>query len=428
LGIDIALLLSKLGESNGAVMQQKSETQSVVLENAFNTFNNLSAQLAQSYQALEQRVEKLTAELNQVRSERIKQLSEKECLASRISQLLELLPGGVVVLDGEGIITECNPAAIKLLGRPLIDLHWHKIISRAFSPDLDDGSEVNLKNGKRVSIVSQSLGLEPGQIILVTDVTEQHALQSLLNRHYKLSAMGEMAASLAHQIRTPLSTALLYISHLNRISLSDEDRMRTLDKVVSRLRYLDHMVNDMLQFARSGTYEMDCISMEQIIEGLLLSIEPQISAKNGEIIVFGKYRKLFLYGNSDALQGALLNIVTNAVQVIGEKVKIEIKISNTRSGNIRLTIKDNGPGIEKDVIPNLFTPFFTSRPDGTGLGLAVAHTIIEAHKGKIDVHSKLGQGASFIIELPKVREKDLISAAVKSTKSLSFSLPDVKAS
>jgi len=409
-------------------MQQKTEVHSDELESAFKTFNNLSIQLAESYQALEQRVERLTDELNQVRSERVKQLSEKERLASRISQLLELLPGGVIVLDAEGLITECNPAAIKLLGHPLLHLQWHNIISRAFSPEIDDGSEVNLKNGKRVSIISQSLGHEPGQIILITDVTEQHALQSLLNRHYKLSAMGEMAASLAHQIRTPLSTALLYISHVNRSTFSDEDRSRTLDKVVSRLRYLDHMVNDMLQFARSGTYEMDCISLEQIIEGVILSIEPQIQNLNGKITVNGHCKNYFLHGNGDALQGALLNIVTNAVQLVGDGVEIVLNTSISRKGNIRISIKDNGPGIEKDIIPNLFTPFFTSRPDGTGLGLAVAHTIIEAHKGSINVESKLGEGACFTIEIPQAQEKELIAKAIKLPSSQSHLLMNEKIS
>ena len=396
-------------------MLQKPDVQSEILENAFNTFNNLSIQLAESYHALEQRVEKLTLELNQARTERVKQLSEKERLASRISQLLELLPGGVVVLDADGLITECNPAAIKLLGSPLVNRHWHEIINRAFAPEIDDGSEVNLKNGKRVSIVSQSLGSEPGQIILITDVTERHALQSLLNRHYRLSAMGEMAASLAHQIRTPLATALLYISHLNRSTVSDEDRSRTLDKVVSRLRYLDHMVNDMLQFARSGTYEMDCVSMRQIIDGLMLSIEPQIQAHHGSIQVFGKYENLYVHGNSDALQGAMLNIVTNAIQISGDKVKIDIRVTTTRKGTVRIAITDNGPGIEKDMLKNLFTPFFTTRPDGTGLGLAVAHTIVEAHKGYIDVKSTFGRGATFYIEIPKAREKDLIVKALQES-------------
>lgn len=390
------------------IMYKNTEQQSGVLEDAFNTFNNLSIQLAQSYQALELRVARLTKELNQVRNERVKQLAEKERLASRISQLLELLPGGIVVLDGEGLITESNPAAIKLLGEPLVALHWHEVINRAFAPEIDDGSEVNLKNGKRVSIVSQSLGQEPGQIILITDVTEQHALQSLLNRHYKLSAMGEMAASLAHQVRTPLATALLYISHLNRSAISDDERRNTLEKVVSRLRYLDHMVNDMLQFARSGKYEMDCISVKQVIDGLILNIDPQIQAKQGKIRVLELTPGLLLHGNADALQGALLNIVNNAIQLVGKGVCIDIEISTLKNGNLCIAITDNGPGISDDVLPNLFIPFFTSRPDGTGLGLAVAHSTIEAHRGTINVISKSGCGARFVIELPKAKEKAVI--------------------
>ncbi len=399
-------------------MQQK-DSQAATLENAFNTFNALSEQLVESYQALELRVVRLTDELNQARSEKFKQLAEKEQLANRISQLLDLLPGGLVVLNGDGMITDCNPAAIRLLGYPLRSEYWHDVITRAFAPEMDEGTEVNLKNGKRVTIVSQSLGQEPGQIVLITDITEQYALQAMLNQHYRLSAMGEMAASLAHQIRTPLATALLYVSHLQLPTQTDEQRENTLDKVMSRLRHLDHIVNDMLQFARSGSYEMDCVSLAQIVDGLLLSAEHQICDKGGELSIAGRYKNIYVYGNPEALQGALLNIVTNAVEVSGMGVKIDIKIVNTRNGRVRITIRDNGPGIDKEALENIFTPFYTTRPEGTGLGLAVAHTIVEAHNGLIEVKSRAGQGASFTVELPKVDEKKLISSAVKTAVNIS---------
>ncbi len=394
-------------------MQTTQDKKTEELESAFSTFNTLSAQLAESYQVLENRVSVLTDELNKSRHERERQLAEKERLANRLSLLLDLLPGGVVVLNGEGIITECNPAAMDLLGEPLEGLSWHQVIERSFTPDIDEGSEVNLRNGKRVTMSSQSLGDEPGRIVLITDVTEQHAMQTMLNRHYRLSTMGDMAASLAHQVRTPLATALLYISHLNKPTIDDNDRLRTLEKVISRLRYLDHMVNDMLQYAKSGTFEMECVDMGQLLDDVSQSLEPQIKLLNGSLTIDSKLRSKQIKGNHDALLGALINIVNNAIQIKGEGIKIAIGCKEVRAGKLKIMISDNGPGIDDDVLPDLFTPFFTTRPDGTGLGLAVVHTIIEAHHGYIDAMNE-PDGAVFTIGLPLANQGELLGKVFNS--------------
>src|SRR5690606_13169564 len=123
---------------------------------------------------------------------------------------LDILPGGVVVLDGRGRVIEANPLALELLGEPLLGVFWREVIQRSFAPRADDGHEISLQDGRRLSLATRSLAGEPGQLILLTDLTETRRLQDELARHARLSALGRMVASLAHQIRTPLSTALLY--------------------------------------------------------------------------------------------------------------------------------------------------------------------------------------------------------------------------
>jgi len=191
---------------------QHESTDSEKLKDAFAIFNELSSQLTESYQQLETRVADLNEELQATRDERIRELTEKERLAGRLSLLLDVLPGGVVVLDGEGVIRENNPAAEALLGEPLLSIAWSEVISRAFAPRCDDGHEVSLVDGRRVNISTCPLGAEPGQILLITDVTEMRMLQDRLSQQQRLASMGETAASLAHQIRTPLSSAMLYAS------------------------------------------------------------------------------------------------------------------------------------------------------------------------------------------------------------------------
>lgn len=184
------------------------------LEHAFSQFNQMSSQLTDSYSLLEARVSELKGELAVVSAQRMQELAEKERLANRLQNLLDLLPGGVIVIDDQGRVREANPAACDLLGLPLEGELWREVITRCFAPREDDGHEVSLKDGRRLSIATRSLDAEPGQLVLLNDLTETRHLQDQLARHERLSSLGRMVASLAHQIRTPLSAALIYASHL----------------------------------------------------------------------------------------------------------------------------------------------------------------------------------------------------------------------
>lgn len=220
------------------------------LEQAFSLFNQMSAQLTDSYGLLEARVTELKGELAHAGAQRLQELAEKERLANRLQNLLDLLPGGVIVIDGMGVVREANPAAIDLLGQPLLGMLWRHVISRCFAPREDDGHEVSLKDGRRLSIATRSLDAEPGQLVLLNDLTETRHLQEQLARHERLSSLGRMVASLAHQIRTPLSAAMIYASHLAEQELPVETQQRFAARLKDRLHELEHQVRDMLVFAR----------------------------------------------------------------------------------------------------------------------------------------------------------------------------------
>ncbi len=148
-----------------------------------------------------------------------------------------------------GVVREANPAAIDLLGQPLLGMLWRHVISRCFAPREDDGHEVSLKDGRRLSIATRSLDAEPGQLVLINDLTETRHLQEQLARHERLSSLGRMVASLAHQIRTPLSAAMIYASHLTERELPVETQQRFAARLKDRLHELEHQVRDMLVFA-----------------------------------------------------------------------------------------------------------------------------------------------------------------------------------
>ena len=186
------------------------------LTDAFELFNELSKNLSDSYQELQKQVATLSKELAAARSERHKTLVEKEKLADRLQHILAALPAAVIVVNGKNQVVDCNAIAVNYLGEPLIGQKWMDIVRRSLITVFDNPHERQLMNGKRVSITQNALNNESGQIILLSDVSELRSLQDRVNQQKHLSSMGEMVASMAHQVRTPLSTAILYASQMNK--------------------------------------------------------------------------------------------------------------------------------------------------------------------------------------------------------------------
>ncbi len=375
------------------------------LQDAFGAFNQLSAQLTESYQQLEVRVAGLTRALEAEQDERIKELTEKERVASRLSSLLNALPGGVVVIDAEGRVQEHNPAALALLGEPLMGRPWSEIIARVFAPRSDDGHDISLVDGRKVNISTCPLGSEPGQILLITDVTEVRVLQDRLGQQQRLAAMGKMAASLAHQIRTPLSSALLYVSSLKRPGLKEEERLRLAEKMASRLRHLEQLIEDMLLYSRQGKSSEELLSSQALLDELYQSVEAQLQAANIQFHSNNKAQNVYLRANRQMLLSALTNLVMNAIQALQDQGCIEAEVSLLNK-DICITIRDNGPGISKEIQQQVFDPFYTTRTQGTGLGLAVVQAVARAHGGRIELVSEQGRGSEFRVILPAVQENN----------------------
>ncbi len=367
------------------------------LEQTFALFNQMSAQLSESYTLLEARVSELKGQLALVSAQRMQELAEKERLAHRLQSLLDLLPGGVIVIDGQGVVREANPVARHLLGQPLAGMLWRQVISRCFSPREDDGHEISLKDGRRLSIATCSLHGEPGQLVLLTDLTETRRLQDQLSRHERLSALGRMVASLAHQIRTPLSAALLYASHLNEQALSVEQQQRFAGRLKERLHELEHQVRDMLVFARGELPLPDRLAPRAWFDALRHAAEPhvgdmairwQCDAHQGELLC-----------NRDTLVGASINLIQNAIQAAGRDARLKVHLYS-RDTHLHLCVSDDGPGIAPETLARLGEPFFTTKTTGTGLGLAVVKAVARAHQGDLSLRSRVGRGTCARLTLP----------------------------
>lgn len=388
------------------------------LEKVFETFNRVSEELDTSYRVLQVRVSTLTQELAEARSQRLQELAEKERLANRLALLMSELPGGVVVVDGSGVITQANAAAETFFQQTgndsqsapalaakqsLLGKAWSQLISQALREDGagENGNELLLSNGLRLSVSRQPLSDANEELILLTDTTRLHDLQEIVSRDKRLSALGEMAARLAHQIRTPLSSALLYVSHLARPTASASERERVSAKVVDSLRHMEGLVNSMLTFVRGGPVVFERIELAGFSDELLALIEPLVNQAGGRLnvdVALGE-NDMAIEGDRDELIGAVLNLVNNAIDVADKTLCLDVAIS-TAGGVLKIAVADNGPGVEADIRERIFDPFFTTRVKGTGLGLAVVAMTVRSHGGKISLDTRADGATVFCLELP----------------------------
>ncbi len=370
------------------------------LESAFELFNEVSTQLSASYQQMSERVSELNVELHQLAEQRLHELNEKKRVSSRLESLLKLLPAGVVVIDNQGVIMECNPAAEDILGEPLVGQLWRQVIQRSFAPRSDDGHEISLRDGRRISIATRSFEEEAGQILLLTDLTETRELQQRLSRHRRLSEMGRMMSSLAHQIRTPISAAMLYAGHLCESELDADQTRRFSEKIRARLIHMEQQIKAMLIFVKGDVKLTEVVTTEGLMVELESAMEVAIEASSSAYRIDNQCPSLGLLCNSESMVGALMNLVNNAIQAAGSGVSLDIKVRPLGDDQLQLVICDDGPGIADHIVKNIGEPFFTTKPQGTGLGLAVVRAVVQAHRGQFTLNSISGEGACAIIELP----------------------------
>lgn len=370
------------------------------LQQAFNLFNQVSEQLTGAYMDLQKQVEQLTHELAVANGELRHQLEQKENLSRRLSRLLSALPGGVVVLDSGGHVSEANPGALQLLSEPLVGKLWAEVCARALRSTTTPGEWLAGEDGsRRVAISSSHMEEQGGEILLIQDITEAYQMQDQLQRHKRLSAMGEMVAGLAHQLRTPLAAALLYTSHL-RGDLAPEDRERFADKALARLHSLERLIKDMLIFVRGGKGVQERIAVPALLADVQQVMEPQMLQHGLKFSVEDGGAGLCVLGSREALSGALLNLLANAMQACRAGGSVTLRAGLAEDGWAEFRVSDTGKGIPQGLQERLFEPFFTTRTDGTGLGLAIVREVSQMHGGEISVQSKEGEGSEFSLRLP----------------------------
>jgi two-component system sensor histidine kinase FlrB len=363
------------------------------LQEAFLAFGSVSEQLSGAFVSLRAEVAQLRAELGEAHA-------GKAHLAARLSALIKGLPGGVLALNSYGEIQECNPAARELLGEPLLAQSFTAVLARAAVTAGGVGEHTELRTGRFINI-SRRESQSGGEVVLLTDVTESHLMQVLLTRHQRLLTLGELAAGLAHQIRTPLASALLYASQMTLPGRDLADLERCAERTVGSLKQLDRLVNDMLAFAHGGAAR-EVVSVSALLEQVAQWLRPALR-RGIRLTIRTEAPDLNVRANAPSLVSAVLNLATNALQAAPADLDLELLARRAADGRAQIVVSDNGPGVPAHIRERIFEPFFTTRARGNGIGLAIVKSVVEAHRGSVclaDAPSGAPAGATFIIDLP----------------------------
>lgn len=273
---------------------------------------------------------------------------------------------------------------------------------------LDDG-----QNEKSFDVYSSPLALDgdQGQIVTLVDATEAAESERSLRRSESLAAVGQATAQVAHEIRNPLGSIRLGVSML-RDSVNDQEALKTIELVERGIKYLNKLVVDVTQFSRQKALERSRVDLHELIEMSLDLVSESVKEKRTPVEKAFNGEGLMGEWDGHQLRQVFVNLISNAIDASSEGSPIEIstkEITLDESGKIdghtsikyaRITITDQGKGIDETAVDRIFEPFFSTKKRGTGLGLAIVKQIVELHDGKISLDSPAGKGTRFIVDLP----------------------------
>lgn len=349
------------------------------LAEAFRQFSLASEELSQAYAGLQTQV----GQLNE-----------------RLTVLMAALPAGVVVLARDGGVVQANRAAEAMFGQVLDGQQWAALAAARLMPGDTPGEWLmgEGENARRVALAETVLESGDGRIVLLNDVTEAHRMRVAAARNERLAAMGEMVAGLAHQLRTPLSAALLYTANLVQQELGPVEREKIGNRAIERMRHLERLIRDMLLFARGESLGREPFEVCALVAELGHTLEPLARARSVEFETACGCPGVSLTGDRKAISGALTNLLENAVQATEAGGSVRLA-ANAQAQTLDFSVTDTGRGIDPALQARLFEPFFTTRAEGTGLGLAIARGVARAHGGDVEMHSEPGHGTTFTLSL-----------------------------
>jgi PAS domain S-box-containing protein len=393
--------------------------QEEVLEAAPRT-RNPSAFMTASMQGVIQKLRDQERELERLHKIEKERAEKTERLSEEVTRNM---PAGLLVVNATGIISSANPAAEQVLGirglgfrRYSEALGADSDLTRLVAECLSTGrifrrEEVDhcppagdtRRLGVTISPIRRGTEKISGAICLLTDLTELAALQQRMQLKENLAALGELSAGIAHEFKNALATISGYAQMIPEVS--EKDAAEYAGRILEQTRNITHVVTEFLKYARPLEISGETVTLETMVERVVAEVAeaiPQVRIKSeGEFLDLG--------GDEGLLRQALLNLARNAAEactLAGDEGRVVIRgeiVHGEDVGFQRISVLDNGPGIPASALTKLFRPFFTTKANGTGLGLAVVQKIIVQHGGQVEARNRSEGGAAFIVTLPLPR-------------------------
>jgi len=253
-------------------------------------------------------------------------------------------------------------------------------------------------------LVSKS-GERIGRLLLFDDVTQRERMEEQMSQTEKLTSLGLLAAGVAHEVNTPLAVISSYIQMLAKQMPEGDPRQSIIEKIVKQTFRASEIVNNLLNFSRTGPSALADIDVNRVVEETLSLVAHPLKTSQIQVVKHLSEGLPPVRGSANKLQQVFLNLFLNARDAMPTGGVLEVKTA-AHNGSVEIEVADTGNGIPRDHIHKIFDPFFTTKPGGrgTGLGLSVSYGIIKEHAGKIDVRSTPGRGTSFHLEFPAVRK------------------------
>ncbi|MCE5230757.1 hypothetical protein LLG95_14360, partial [bacterium] len=238
-------------------------------------------------------------------------------------------------------------------------------------------------------------------LILIEDKTELRRLERQAALRSRLTGMGEIAIELAHEIRNPLGSIGLFADTLER-ELSAEPSLQSLAaQILAGVKSLEHLVSNTLQFARPRRLAVSRVSLAQVLADALIFVEHPLMQKSIQPdFDLSRAPHACIAGDPEQLRQVFLNLFLNAVQAMDDGGTLAVRLVPSGDG-WQISVHDDGHGIAPEILPRIFDPFFTTREKGSGIGLAVVHSIVVAHGGRIEVESAPAKGTTFRLMFPE---------------------------
>jgi PAS domain S-box-containing protein len=375
--------------------EKKKESESAFIINAFH-------QVTKQLKEKEKELERLKTQAEQ-RAENIESYNEN---------ILQCVTSGVMTFDSEFRLTTINRAAEELFGvcgehalqKTVDELFPHGGIAGAVKRTLADGNpslrmEEQLKRddgytlwlGYNTTVLTDRQEASIGVILSFSDLTEVKRLQNLMELRERLSALGEMSAGIAHELRNPMAVISGYLTLLSKKASATEQDV--IKKISDEIVGMNRIISDLLSFARPAALERTAVSVPQFLRTCVESM-PGASK-----IVFARLDEATVSADEGLLAQAFENVIRNGLESMADSGTVNVSALRQHVA-IEITIEDAGSGIDPANLKKIFLPFFTTKDQGVGLGLALAHKIITAHGGSIRADSAIGKGTRFVITLP----------------------------